>query len=204
MADDFFNIAQRSDEDLVAGFRWTGRSVIYDTAGVSLALACIYRGREAAARRLIEAGHRFGLHEAVALGDTMRIAALLDVVPWAVDVLSPDGWSALHLAAYFGKAEAARLLLARGAEAALWSRSFERNLPIHAAAAGRNDDPAILEILIAATGDIDAVQDGGYSPLLIAASVGKRAWVERLVKAGADPERRTKEGKGVADFLPQS
>ena len=203
MADDFFNIAQRSDDDMVAGFRWTGRSVIYDTSGVSMALACIYRGRDSAARRLIEAGHRFGLHEAAALGDAIRLATVLDTAPWSVDLLSSDGWSALHHAAFFGRPEAARVLLARGAEAALWSRSFERNLPIHSAAAGRNHDIAILDILIPATGDIDAIQDGGYSALLIAASLGKRAWVERLVQAGADAERRTKDGKGVADLLPQ-
>lgn len=202
MAEDFFNIAQRTDDDLVAGFRWTGRGVIYDGSGVSLALACIYRGRDMVARRLIEAGHRFGLHEAAALGDAIQVAAVLDAAPWSVDLLAPDGWSALHLAAFFGRAEAASLLLARGADASLWSRSFERNLPIHAAAAGRNHDLAILEILIPATGDIDALQGEGHSALLIAASAGKRAWVERLVRAGADPKRRTKDGKGVADLAP--
>ena len=31
---------------------------------------------------------------------------------------------------------------------------------------------------------------------------GKRAWVERLIQAGADPGRRTKDGKGLADILP--
>lgn len=201
MADDFFNIAQRSDDDLVAAFRDTGRSALCDKAGASLVLACIYRGREPAARALAAAGHRLGLHEAAALGDMIRLAAALDAAPWSVDLLSPDGWTALHLAAFFGRADVARALLAKGASADVWSRAFERNLPIHAAAASRSEDMAILEALIPATADIDTIQEEGYSPMLIAASVGKRAWVERLIQAGADPERRIKDGKGLADLL---
>lgn len=202
MADGFFNIAQRSDGDLVAAFRESGRSALFDKAGASLILACIYRGREAAARALVVAGHRAGLHEAAALGDMDRLASALDAAPWSVDLLSPDGWTALHLAAFFGRADMARALLAKGAAADVWSRSFERNLPIHAAAASRSEDISILEVLIPATADIDAIQEEGYSPLLIAASVGKRAWVERLIQAGADPGRRITDGKGLADLLP--
>ena len=202
MADDFFNIVQSSDDALVAAFRDSGRSALYDKAGASLVLVCIYRGREPAAHALVAAGHRLGLHESAALGDMTRLAAALDAAPWSVDLLSPDGWTALHLAAFFGRADMARALIARGAAADVWSRSFERNLPIHAAAASRSEDMSILEVLIPATADIDTIQEEGYSPLLIAASVGKRAWVERLIQAGADPGRRIKDGKGLADLMP--
>lgn len=62
----------------------------------------------------------------------------------------------------------------------------------------------MIETLIAATTDIDAVQEEGYSALLIAASTGKTAWVEALEKAGADAARRTKDGKGIADLEPSA
>jgi hypothetical protein len=203
MKQDLFDLASLSDGDLAAGFRRAGRTAIHDENGVSLVLHCLYRGREAASRALIVAGHRCGVHEAAALGDTKRIADLLDVAPWSIDLHSPDGWTALHLAAFFGRTEAAMLLVARGADAGLWSRSFERNLPIHAAAAGRSRDLAMIETLIAATPDVDAIQEEGYSALLIAASDGKTEWIEALRKAGADPDRRTKEGKGIAELLPR-
>lgn len=99
-------------------------------------LSCLYRGREAAARALVAAGHRCGIHEAAALGDAKTLGSLLDAAPWSIDLHSPDGWTALHLAAFFGRTDAVVLLVARGADADVWSRSFERNLPIHAAAAG--------------------------------------------------------------------
>jgi len=188
---------QAPDNQIVAGFRRTGRAVVYDDGGVSLVLHCVYRGRETAARALIAAGHRQGIHESAALGDTTRLAILLDATPSSVDSLSPDGWTALHLAAFFGRTESAQLLLRRGADAGIWSRSFERNLPIHAAAAGSGRELALLDALIAATSEFDAVQEEGYSALLIAASTGKTDWVERLKQAGADPERCTKDGKSV-------
>lgn len=204
MADNLFDLASHSDTDLVAAFRRSGRDAFYDAGGVGLVLHCVYCDRDGAARALGDAGHRIGLHESAALGDVARLTHLLDAAPWSVDLLSPDGWTALHLAGFFGRTEAARLLIDRGADAMLWSRSFERNLAIHAAAAGRSDDLALLDVLIPATADADAVQDSGHSPLLIAAASGKRAWVDRLAASGADIGRRTKDGKGVADLLPKS
>jgi ankyrin repeat protein len=61
----------------------------------------------------------------------------------------------------------------------------------------------MIETLIAATPDIEAIQEEGYSALLIAASDGKQAWVEALTKAGADPGRRTKDGRGLDDLRPR-
>lgn len=197
-----FDLTASSDDDLVAGFSRAGRVAVYDKAGVSLVLHCLYRGREGASRALVAAGHRCGTHEAAALGDTKMLARLLDAAPWSIDLHSPDGWTALHLAAFFGRTEAAMLLVARGADGAVWSRSFERNLAIHAAAAGRARDLAMIETLIAASRDVDAVQEEGYSALLIAASDGKTDWVEALRKAGADPDRRTRDGKGIAELMP--
>ncbi|MBM3548501.1 MAG: ankyrin repeat domain-containing protein [Alphaproteobacteria bacterium] len=197
MTSSLFDLEARTDEQIVAGFVSTRRPAAYDASGTSLVLHCVYRGREAAARALIAAGHREGVHEAAALGDSLRLGILLDAIPSSVDTLSPDGWTALHLAAFFGRTETAQLLLRRGADAGLWSRSFERNLAIHAAAAGRGREITLLEALIAATPDIDAVQEKGYSALLIAASGGKTDWIDRLAQAGADRNRLTKDGKSV-------
>jgi ankyrin repeat protein len=201
-APDIFDVAAKTDDGIVEGFRRTGRSALYDRTGVSLVLHCLYHGREAAARQLVVAGHRAGIHECAALGTTAELAGALEGASWSVDLLSPDGWTALHLAAFFGRLEAAGLLIAHGADADLWSRSFERNLAIHAAAAGRSRDVALLDLLLDATTDIDAIQDEGYSALLIAAAAGKQAWVEALQKAGADVGRRAKDGKGIADLMP--
>ena len=55
-----------------------------------------------------------------------------------VSAVSPDGWTPLHLAAFFGAADAARALLNKGASPSARSTNAMQNLPLHAAAAGRH------------------------------------------------------------------
>ena len=203
MSQDAFDLDSKTDMQIVAAYRRSGRPALHDVSGASLVLHCVYRGREAAASALVAAGHRSGVHESAAMGDVIRLRQFSETAPCTIDLLSPDGWTPLHLAAFFGRTSAVQYLVARGADARIWSRSFERNLPIHAAAAGRSTDLALIEALTPVS-DVDAVQDEGYSALLIAASNGKKDWIEALAKAGADPDRRTKDGKRAADLLPRA
>jgi ankyrin repeat protein len=167
---------------------------IRNEAGESLFLFCVFRGRTKCAELLRAAGG-LSLHEAALDGAAARIELLLDAAPWAVDLLSPDGWTALHLAAFLGRDESVSALLERGADARIMGRAFEQNLPIHAAAAGRRLGPAAFTALIAATGAADAPQKQGYTALMIAAGNGFEAAVDALLAAGADPKRAAPDGK---------
>jgi uncharacterized protein len=114
--------------------------------------------------------------------------------------LSPDGWTALHLAAFVGRDAVVLGLLKHGASATVFSRAFEQNLPIHAAAAGRRLGPAALAALATATADPDHPQKQGCSALMIAAANGFEAAVDVLLAAGADRGRIAPDGKAAADF----
>ena len=73
-------------------------------------------------------------------GDTARIEELLAANRSLVSTLSTDGWTPLHLAAFFGKTDAARLLLNKGAPVNARSTNAMQNMPLHAAAAGKHAD----------------------------------------------------------------
>jgi ankyrin repeat protein len=141
------------------------------------------------------------LFEAAAVGQAPRIAALLDSGEAQVSAYAPDGFTALHLAAFFGHADALRALLERGADVAAVTRNDLANQPLHAAAAG--GDVRLCNLLIAAGADVDAKQHGGYTPLHEAAQSGNLEMVDAFLAAGADPILRDDEGRTAADLAAQ-
>ncbi len=175
---------------------------IRSESGETLFAWCVFRGKAKCAE-LLKARREFSLQDAALAGDTEIVARLVDSAPWSVDTLSPDGWTALHLAAFLGRDAALLALLDRGASARIFSRAFEQNLPVHAAAAGRQVGRDAFARLVAATGNPDALQKQGLSALMIAAGNNFTEAVDVLLSAGADRSIRSPDGKTAADFAKE-
>jgi ankyrin repeat protein len=137
--------------------------------------------------------------EAAALGDADALRRLLDEHPARANARSGDGWTPLHLAGFFGRREAAELLLERGASLTAISGGAEKNQPLHAALAGAGD-AAIVRAMVAHGADVNAAAASGYTPLHVAASRGDAELVRFLVQAGALPGARMDDGKTPADL----
>jgi ankyrin repeat protein len=132
--------------------------------------------------------------EAAAAGAVDRLAALLDRDGAEANARSGDGWTPLHLAAFFGRREATDLLLACGASVAAVSGGQERNQPLHAALAGAGD-AAVVKALVAHGADVNATGATGVTPLHVAASRGNEELVRFLVAAGAKTQARLDDGR---------
>ena len=169
-----------------------GQARARDAEGVSAILHALYRGHPGLVRLLLPKAQPFDVFEAAALGDEQRLRALLDDDPALVSATSGDGFSPLHLAAFFGRLETARLLVARGADVASVASNLMRVMPLHSAAAGRH--AAIVALLVEAGAPVDARQAGGFTPLHSAAQNGDAATAAALVAAGADPCAPNDEG----------
>ena len=81
-----------------------------------------------------------------------------------------DGWTPLHLAAFFGQLDAVRILLDSGADLRAVSRNSMKNTPLHAATAGKHEQ--IARLLLEHGADPHAIDAGGYTPAKIAAENG--------------------------------
>jgi len=135
------------------------------------------------------------------MGDTAAVAAALRRDPGSAGGRSHDGWTPLHLAAFFGQHAAATALVDAGADLAAVSQNGLENQPLHAALAGAGDS-AIVTMLVERGADVNATSHGGWRPLHLAASRGAAAFVELLLAHGADPSAFA-SGKLPADIAAE-
>jgi ankyrin repeat protein len=180
----------------------TSPSRIRNREGSSLIQHCVYRGLDKNLAALLDVSPEIALHDAVAAGSVDRVHALLAAGSDALDTLSPDGWTPLHLAAYFGRIEVLEMLLEADADPTIWGRAFERNLPIQAACAGAHD--AAVELLAEVTPELDARVEAGWTALMEAAHNGLARGVAALLRCGADPSLKRDDGKTALDLAREN
>jgi ankyrin repeat protein len=111
---------------------------------------------------------------------------------------SPDGFTLLHPAAFFGPPEVAEMLLAAGSDANAEARNKMHVRPLHSAAAA--DPMRIALALIADGADVNARQEGGFTPLHAAAQNGNSELVRALLDHGAEVAPLIDDGKTPVEF----
>jgi ankyrin repeat protein len=131
-----------------------------DEHGVSVLLLTLYHRKPEARAALLEAGARIGPLEAAALGDVAKLVGA------DLSVRGGDGFTPLHLAAFFGGAEAVRAILATGADPDADAENTFKVHPIHSAVAV--GDHASVRALLEAGADPNVEQEGGHTPLTAA------------------------------------
>jgi uncharacterized protein len=155
-------------------------------------------GDLARVQTLVDADPTLAIFAAAILGDVARLEELLTGNRSLVSALSSDGWTPLHLAAFFGKSDAARFLLNKGASVSARSTNPMANTPLHAAAAG-NHAP-LVKLLLDHGADANVRQHGGWVPLHSAAQNGDLESARALIAAGADVSARADNNQKPLDL----
>jgi ankyrin repeat protein len=168
----------------IGGARWRSDPSDGENARVSAILEALYRGDGDAAREAA-AGAELDVLEAAALGDADRVRELVSADRELVALRSPDGFTALHYAAFFGTADAARVLLEHGADPGAVAQNEMRVEPLHSAAAVDANETARL--LLDAGADPNAEQQGGFRPIDAAVQNGNDELYALLLERGAEP-----------------
>ena len=172
-----------------------------DENGVSAIMNARYRGQTELVELLLAAGVALDVFEAATLGNTVRLAQLVDGDPRQLNAWSPDGFTPLHLACFFGQEQAARVLLERGADPAAVAQNPMRVQPLHSAAAGRQ--LGIVRVLLEKGAPVNACQHLGWTALHEAANQGNREMAETLLRHGADPLAGNDDGKTPSDVAAE-
>lgn len=165
--------------------------------GASVVRLAAYASMRGLVADLLDAGVALDAHDAAALGRVDALQDGLDADPAALEAVSADGFTPLHLAAFFGQVKAVELLLNRGAGCDPTSDNPLRVHPINSAAAGAHE--VVVHLLLDHGADADATMAGGFRPLHAAAHNDRPEMVRLLLDRGADPNARDDEGRTPAD-----
>jgi ankyrin repeat protein len=152
--------------------------------GDSAILTAVYHRQKEIVNLLVARGATMTLFDACAAGELERAERLIEEDPSAVHRFSPDGWTPLHLAAFFGHAKIVELLLGRDADVAARSRNANGNTPLHAALAGNHK--FVAGLLMGAGADVNAADAAQWRPLHIASANNNLDAIRTLIAQGAD------------------
>ena len=132
------------------------------------------------------------LHDAVKRGDIATLTALLEADPGLANARSEAdarGTFPLHVAAEFGQAESARVLVRNGADVALLDLENDAIALCWAAFFGR---PGVLSALLDAGSDVNQRNKHGLTPLGCALGGAQGRW-RQFSKATLEEWARTAE-----------
>lgn len=161
-----------------------------DWLGNSALIIAANSGHDAIVELLYRAGVEPDIHEAAAIGNTDRVAQLVDTNPDSINSFSKEGFSPLTLAAHFGHAETSQWLLDHDADIDLVSTHRLGVTPLHAALFGKSI--ATARVLIENGANVNIARGGatwprsGWTALHYAAGFGLKELVLLMLSHGAD------------------
>ena len=117
--------------------------------------------------------------QAVISGNKEKVVEFIKTNPSAVNEFSEDGWTLLHLAAYFGQ-KASEFSLESGADIHIRAKNENENTPLQAAIANKQIE--LVAFLIEKGSDVNVIQSGGWTGLHEAALLGNEEIIVLLLK----------------------
>ncbi len=157
------------------------------TGQTAFLLASYYR-QAAVAEYLLSLGPELDVHTATVAGKTDLVLKKISEDRELLEAQSTDGWTPLHLAAFFGRKDTAIALIELGAIVDSRSTNSMKNTPLHAATAGRKAE--LVDLLLDKGADVNATQTGGWTALHAAAQSGDLGMVQSLIAHNAHIQAR--------------
>ncbi len=196
--EDLFSAIEQGDlagvNQILAADPEAGRA--RNAEGLTPIMVAAYWGRTEVLNRLVEVSGQLDFWEAATVGAVDTVRELSNQDPELITARSVDGFTALHLAVFFGNQETALALIDAGSDVLARTHNVLDNQPLHAAAAGNDARSRLpcVRALLEAGAAVNERQSGGFTPLMSAAQNGDEAVVDLLLAAGADPKAKDDRG----------
>ncbi len=172
-----------------------------DESGMSGVIVASYYSHPKIVAYLVSKGATLDVFEASMVGDLSSMMNLLEHDKDLANAYSSDGFTPLHLAAFFGHMDAARFLVERRANINAIAKNSMKVTPLHSAVA--HNQIEISELLISNGADVNAKQEHNFTPLHGAAQNGNVPLTNLLLRHGAKADVRTSDGKTPLDLTKE-
>jgi len=151
--------------------------------GVSAAMLSLYYGQRELAEEIASRKSNLSIFEAAAFGRVVELEKGL--TDQNKESYSPDGFQPLHLAAFFGRQEAMKVLLGSRVSLDAVSQNGLGVAPLHSALANGHEN--VARELVFEGADVNLATKSDWTPLHYAAHLGNRPLVLFLKEHGAVP-----------------
>jgi ankyrin repeat protein len=165
---------------------------------ISLLMLAVYYRNQEAINTIKKFKKNLSPWEAACLGDGDQLNTHLKSDPLLINTASPDGFSLLGYACFFGQKPIAELLVKEGADVNAASKNAIKVAPLHSAAAISNY--GLCKLLLDNGANVNAAQQAGYTPLHEAAHNGKTDLAKMFLEYGADKNLLTEKGESALDL----
>lgn len=166
--------------------------------GLSAVLFSLYIDKPDITEVLLEFKPELDIYDLSGLGQVDKISHLLALEPKSVHEFSGDGFTALHVASYFGWPDAVKLLLENGTDVNKVAMNGSDLTPLQSAVSRQHKE--VVSVLLEFNPEIDVQMLGGFTPLMMAAALGAKDIVMLLLEKGADKTLTSEDGRTAGAF----
>ncbi|NJB72460.1 ankyrin repeat protein [Saonia flava] len=161
--------------------------------GISILQLAIYYRNNGAVEVLRKYKKNLSVYEAIGIGDLSLVSNFINTDSSLLNSFSPDGFTPLGLASFFGQIPVVKFLLEKGANPNVAANNTFKVAPIHSACAISNLE--IVKLLIEGGADVNAKQMKGVTPIHSAAHNGQNQLIQLLIDNGANIHAKTEDGQ---------
>ena len=169
--------------------------------GLSMVMLAAYHHHIKLVEILSMRKKRLDIFEAATVGNRPEVERIINKDKTKLTEVSPDGYSALGYASWFGHVEIVHFLITQKAAINAPAQNATKVTPLHSAVAGKHVE--VAELLLKHGADVNARQQDDLTPLHGAVSNGHAQMVKLLVDHKADKNARAAGNKTAADLAKE-